>query len=224
MQDDAAFGEDPLECCAHAVVVGRQDVRAAGQEVKGKFVRVAPSGAQFVAQPKLHGECQFDAARTATDHRNPGRTRVIADPFQQPLPASVEAVDRLDRHGVLGRAGNLAHLRRGADVDGQLVVAHRWPIAAEHPSFCPIEAHGFIAQEARTSKLRQPAEVDVNLVVAVVAGNVARQHSGVGGMGVAADQCQPDSGQRMHAEAPEHADMAVTASDEHDIPKDRLIG
>jgi hypothetical protein len=42
-------------------------------------------------------------------------------------------------------------------------------------------------------------------------------------MRVAADHGQADPGQGMHAEAPEHANMAVPAADEHDIPQDRLI-
>ncbi len=42
-------------------------------------------------------------------------------------------------------------------------------------------------------------------------------------LGVAADDRQPHAGHGLHAEAPEHADVAVTAADQDDVTEDGLI-
>jgi len=63
----------------------------------------------------------------------------------------------------------------------------------------------------------------MDFVVAVMPRDIARQHAGVRRMRIAADHGQADAGQGMHAEAPEHADMAVSAADQHDVPQDGLI-
>ena len=107
MHRDAAFGQHPLEGAAHRRVVGRQDVRVGGKEVKAQFVRVAPQRAQFVAQPVLHRQRQLDAAGAAADHGDARGPGMPAHALEQRQPALVEAVDRLDRHRVLGGAGDV---------------------------------------------------------------------------------------------------------------------
>ena len=43
-------------------------------------------------------------------------------------------------------------------------------------------------------------------------------------MRVAADDREPHAGHRLHAEAPEHADVAVPAAHQHDVAQYRLLG
>ena len=61
----------------------------------------------------------------------------------------------------------------------------------------------------------------MNVVVGVVSGDVAREHSGIWRLHVAADKRDPYPRHRLHAEALEHDDVAVPATDEHEILDDR---
>ena len=155
-QNDTAFGQHPLEGAAHRIIVGRQYDRVAGQQVEAEFLRVAPRCAQLVAQAVLHGQRQFDPAGAGADDRDAPDPGVLAHALEQQLPALVEIVDRFHRHGVLGRAGHIAHLRRGADVDRQGVVGHRRAIAAEHFACVAVQAQRFVAKQTRTGEPRQP--------------------------------------------------------------------
>ena len=106
-QVHAALGQHALERAAHRRIVGAQNRRAAGQQVEAQFVRIASQRAQFVAQAVLHRQRQLDAAGAAADHGDARGAGVLAHALEQLQPALVEAVDRLDRHGVLGRAGDM---------------------------------------------------------------------------------------------------------------------
>jgi hypothetical protein len=142
---------------------------------------------------------------------------VPANALQQGQPALVETPDRLDRNGVLGRTFDLTHRRHRADVDRQAVVSDRRAMRAEHLALLPIEADHLLTKIACAGKLGQAAQIDVHFVVSVVPGDVARQHSRIGGVGIGADHRQANAGQRSHGKTPEHHDVAVPAADEDDI-------
>ena len=83
-----------------------------------------------------------------------------------------------------------------------------------------IDARDLVEEQARAGEARQPGEVDMDVVEAVMAGDEAGQHARIGRVHVGRDQGQPDPGQRPHAEAPQHGDMAVAAADQHDVLDD----
>ncbi len=166
---------------------------------------------------------QLHTAGPGTDERDHGTARVVAHALDQRAPVGVEAVDRLDGHDVVGGTAHPVHLRRGADIDREAVVGDRRAIAAQHLARLAVDTDGLVVEVARARKGGEPAQVDVDVVVVVMAGDVAGQHPGVGGVRVAADQGEPDAGDGLHAEALEHADVAVAPADEHDIPEDRLF-
>ena len=183
-------------------------------------VGVATLGLAFAAQAPLHGEDEFDAAGAAANHGNRHGSRPRAHAIEQREPAVVELLDGL--HGDRVRRGprDALHLRRGADVDGAHVVGHRRTVPAQHEPPRPVEARDLVAEEAGPGEHRQPRQVDVHVVEAVVPGDVARQHSGVRRVGRRADHGEAHAWLGPHAEAPQHAHVAVPAADEHDVPED----
>ncbi len=224
MNDHTTLSQHPLEASPHARVVRRQDVAISGKEVKAQVVGVVAEGLQFVAQAILHRQGQLDAAGAGADQRDGGLPGVPTNTLQQGQPALVEAPDRLHRNGVFGGAFDAVHRRHRADVDRQAVVGHRRAMATEHLALCAVEANHLVAEVAGAGEPGQATQVDVHLVVAVMAGDVARQHSRIRGVGVGADHRQADAGLRPHGKAPEHHDVAVSAADEDDIAEDRLFG
>jgi len=60
----------------------------------------------------------------------------------------------------------------------------------------------------------------MRVVETVMAGDKPREHSRIGRMHVAADHGEPHAGKRLHAEALEHAHMAVTAAEQHEVLED----
>ena len=63
----------------------------------------------------------------------------------------------------------------------------------------------------------------MGLVEIVMPGNQAREHSGVGRVNVARQQGQADPWNRFHAEHLEDRDMAVPATDQHEILDNRGV-
>ena len=108
MHRDAALGQHLARRPARtaALCVGRM-LRVGGKEMAAQFVRVAAQRRQFAAQAVLHRQRQLDTAGAGADHGDGRRPGVAANALEQGQPAFVEAADRLDRHGVLGRAGDV---------------------------------------------------------------------------------------------------------------------
>ena len=115
---DLPFGQNLGESRAHGGVVSGQDARAGGKQMQPQFVGLTAPRRQFLAQAIMQGQGQFDPAGPRADHGESGGSGVAANPLEQGQPAFVEAADRLHRHGVLVRAGDVAQLRGGTDVDG----------------------------------------------------------------------------------------------------------
>jgi hypothetical protein len=199
-----------MHCASAGLRLGRKQVEA-------QFVGVAPQRREFPAQAVLHGQGQFHAGGPGADHGDGGGAGVGAHACEQCQPAFVEAADRLHRHRVFGGARHLAELRCRADVDRDGVVADRRVVAAEHLAFGAVDADDLVAVIARAGEFGQAAQVDMHLVEAVMAGDVAGQHAGVGRVGIGADQGQADAGQRAHGEHAQHHHMAVAAADQDDV-------
>ena len=77
-----------------------------------------------------------------------------------------------------------------------------------------------LVQEPRPREARQRPQVDVRLVEAVVAGNEAGEHAGIGRVRVARYHRHANSGHAIHAEALDHADVTVAATDENEVLQD----
>src|SRR5262245_2182503 len=63
-----------------------------------------------------------------------------------------------------------------------------------------------------TRGLRQRPKIDMRLIMAVVTRYEARQHTGIGGVHVPADERKSHAGFRPPGEAPQHLHMAVAAA------------
>ena len=127
---------------------------------------------------------------------------------------------------MFSRARYIAQVWCRANVDRELVVGHRWPVAAQHFAHATrgaVDAGDFVAKKARPGKLREAAQIDMHLVVAVVAGDVTRQHARVGRMRIAANDGETHARHRLHAETFDDTDVAMAAADKHDVAQDRLI-
>jgi len=111
--------------------------------------------------------------------------------------------------------------RRGADIDRQQVVVHRRALGADHAALAAVDVDHLIAVEAGAGELTQPAQVDMHIVERIMTGDVARQHAGIGRVGVATDDGQADTGLWLHGKAHQHADVAVPTADQDDITHDR---
>ena len=85
--------------------------------MKRDFIGAAPNRDQFIAQPKLHRQQQFNAARARAHHRDRRFARMGFHALKQREPAFIELADRFHCDGVLGRTRHRFQLRRGADVD-----------------------------------------------------------------------------------------------------------
>jgi hypothetical protein len=89
--------------------------------------------------------------------------------------------------------------------------------AQENPARRALEADRLGHDEAGAGSLRQANEVDMDLVAIVEAGDVARQHAGIGRAEVARDHGQPHAGLGAVGEGPKHDHMGMAAADEDDL-------
>lgn len=78
--------------------------------------------------------------------------------------------------------------------------------------------------EPRPGEAGQAAQIDMAFLEAVMPGDIARQHAGIGRLYVACDQGDADAGLRPHAETFQHMHMRVPAANEHEIPVYRRRG
>ena len=79
---DTPIAQHRLEGIAYRAVVRRQDGATRIQQVEVQVVRIPPCGAQFVAQPVLHGQRQFNAPGPGANDSNTHRTRMPDNPLK----------------------------------------------------------------------------------------------------------------------------------------------
>ena len=184
MHLDAAFVEDAVELAAHPPLVGRQYFFRVGDQMEFGIGAGPPRLRQHPAEAVADTEQKFDPAGAGADDADPDRVFAAEHPRRQIMPVGDEAVDGLDRHRVLGRARHLGGVGGRADVDRQQIVGHRRAVAAQHPPVGGIEADRLVMKELGAGEAGQRPEVDMGVIEAVMPGDQARQHSGVGGVGV----------------------------------------
>ena len=80
-----------------------------------------------------------------------------------------------------------------------------------------VQTNDLIVDHSGSRELCKRTQVDVGIVKLVVSGHQTRQHSGIGGVNVSADQCQAHPWQRLHAETLEYGHLAVATPDQHQI-------
>ena len=169
----------------------------------------------------VNGQAQFDAPRTPTDDANSNARPVLFDSVPKTFPVAQESVDGFDGHDVAAGAPDLVDRWRRTGVDGERVVSDRRPIRQRHRLRPRVDPGDFVVEEAGTGEACQRHQVDMPLIGRVVTGDQARQHPGVGGLDIAADECQPDTGYGPHAERLEYGDVAVTAAQQDQVLDDR---
>jgi len=107
-------------------------------------------------------------------------------------------------------------ITRQAEVEGD-----RRAATHVHAPALQVEALDLGVVEARRGEARERSEADVALVVVVEARDVARQHARVGGVHVPGEEGQAQARYRTPAEAAEHGDVGVAATDQHQVLDDR---
>ena len=85
-----------------------------------------------------------------------------------------------------------------------------------------VQINHLVLIEPRIGKARQRAGVDMGFVELIQSGDKPREHARIGRVHLAADQCEPDAGDRIHAEHAQHRDVRMAGADQHDILDDRL--
>src|ERR1051325_980013 len=78
--------------------------------------------------------------------------------------------------------------------------------------------------QSRPGEAREAPQIDMALLEAVMPGDIARQHAGIGGLYVARDQGHANPGLRPHAEAFQHMHMRMATADKHQIAVYRSRG
>ena len=224
MHVNTAFGEDAGELAAHPPIVGRQYFFRLGDQMILGIGAGPPGLRQHPAKTVLDTEQKLEPAGAGADDADPDRAFTTEHPLCHLMPVGDEAVDRLDRHRVLGGARHLIGVGNRSDVDRQQIICHRRAVPAQHPLVGGIEADRLVMEELGAGEAGQRPEVDMGVIEAVMSGDQARQHARIGRVGIPADQRQADAGDRPHAEALEHGDMAVAAAEQHQILEHRNIG
>ena len=142
---------------------------------------------------------------------------MIKRAITQGFPAVEEQVDRFYRHHRFGRARDKGGIGCRAGIDRDKVINHRRTVIAQHLLARHIEAGNRAVIEPCAGKTRQRAEINMRLVILIMTSDIARQHSRIGRMSIAANQGQANTRHRLHAKALEHRNMAVAAANQHQI-------
>jgi hypothetical protein len=160
----------------------------------------------------------------ATHQRNGGGPGVLPHTLQQRQPAAIEIEDGFDRHGKRLGPRHARHLRGGAHVDAAHVVTHGRAGAAQYLAIGSVQPHHLVLVEACTGKGSQFGQVDVAIVKAVMARDVARQHTGIWRVHRGANDGQAHPRLGVHAKAAQHTHVAVATAYQHDVAQHGLIG
>ena len=219
----APFTEGTTKGLAHPVIVGRQQFTGAIKQMKRQLIHRLAPGLVLLTQPLLDGEGELNTAGTGTDHTNGQRSVVGFSPFQQGQPTLVETGDGFDRDSVVSGTRNVVYPRRGTNVDGQQIPGDVRAVLADNPLVPAVNANGFIPVKAGAGEFGELAQINMNIVVFIMPGNIAGQHTGVGRMGIAADQGQTNPRYRLHRKTLEYTYVAVATPNQNDIAQYRLF-
>ena len=179
-----------------------------------------PGALQEGAKTVPEREGQLGPPRSAADHRDPQPSAPSPAVALGLGPAFSEGVDRLDPERMLLGPLDAAHGRLRADVEGENVESDRRASGGQDSPAVKVDPGRRGVYDPRAREPGQSSKIDMRLLRRVVAGDEARQHSGVGGEQVARDQGEPDPGDRLHAEALEYRHVAVSAADQNDVDRD----
>src|SRR6516225_10932800 len=89
--------------------------------------------------------------------------------------------------------------------------------AGEHSARGAVEAGRFVADQPCAGKSREPTEIDMAFLERVIPGNVTRQHARIRRLDAARDERHTHPRRGSHAEALQHMDMRMPATDEHQV-------
>ena len=216
LNGDASGGERGAEAGPEGVGEVSQNVRTSGQQREAQRSTIAARHGEVAPQPVLRRKQQFHAAGASADQHDVSRLSP-QNACTQSLEPRQEAVDRLNRQSVFSGTRYRHGARARPDVDGDDVIGHRRAAPADHPPLHDVEADHLLLEEPCSGEARQRTRIDVHLVGSVMTGDVAWQHARVGRVDLARDQRQADTGQRLHAEAPQHGDMRVARTHKHHV-------
>ncbi len=233
---------------AYAVMVARGDRRQHADPAAQErlFNRVPDRSGQFACQHVAgldeghtrialagpdkrvaHRYCQLAAGHTPSNHHRLSRRLSGLHFAEKCLPGSGERAERLGWHG----ANRPRRVERQAAGDPDI---DRGDVEADLSARCQpdaparrIEPDRAILDKSCPGMARKADKVDVKLAAGIVAGNMARQHAGIGGRDHRVDQREPHTGQRVHAPLPQHQPMTVPAADKHQFAcpwNDRVHG
>ncbi len=166
-------------------------------------------------------EQKLDAARAGANQRHGCASFARKNARPQRLEAAQESVDRLDGDGVLARAGHIRGVRRGADIEREQIVRNRRAPAADDVAAGEIEVDRFILIKPRAGEASERTGIDVRVVEPVVAGDEARQHSGIGCVHLATEQSEAHARDGLHPEHAQHRDVGVAGANQHHVLEHR---
>ena len=204
---DASFGGGGEQGLSGAVGYAGQGLRPRLQQ--GDLGRAA-CGAQAVAL----GEGQFDAADAAADDDQTGGLGSLG---QEVVPGGGIAAKRFGRDGMCCKARQVGQVGGDADIEAGDVVGHGWATGQMDQVPRRVKAGGAVKDHPCAGKAGEADQVDHDVGPAVMSGDQAGQHAGIGRHGVGVDHGQPCAGQGFHRPHPQHKGMGMTAADQDDI-------
>ena len=219
MHDHAFPGEALAEIALHPrIVIGQDRVRSAEQmELEAIAGRIAVPLGALPFQPVLHRQQHLDPGRARADDAEPQRLIFRHHAGLDAIELAQEVVDRLDRNQASDVPRDTAGIRRGADIDRHPVIANSPVAPGRHLLGDDIEAHHAVLDEHDAGPGAEATQIDMRLLEAVVAGDIARQHAGIAGHRIPADQHGAQAGNRFHRQRCQHLQMAVATTDENQL-------
>ena len=174
---DAALGENGAKTRSECRRKARQDLGDIGHEDERQSADIETGTRDVAPQPTFDREQELDAAGTGADQRHARASLAYEHASHERLEPAEEAVDRLDRNGVLACARHIGGIRGRADIEREQIVRDRRATTADHVTAGEIKIDHFVLKEPCPGKTRQRTGVDVGVVDVVMAGDKAGQHA-----------------------------------------------
>ena len=200
----------------------RQKCRAGAGAEPGQGLRPGLDHANLgicpgLGKPLGGGQRQFHPGNAAAQDRHRSGRLARLHPCQKSLPAFGERPHRFCPNAVFGKPRQVWQPRGDANVDRGHVKGHVRATRHRDPPLCPVDPRCRTEDQPRPGKAGQPDQIDFQRGARIVAGDMARQHAGIGCGRLGIDQGQPHTGQRRHAPAAQHQRMGMTAADQHEV-------